>query len=110
MTRSTRLRIATALGALLLAGAPAARATDAAAAADAPLVLAPEACPTDDAKAAERAKREAALAELGRRLATERREEGGMSLSRTGHNYGPYDPTAEPESRPRPTPPADRSK
>jgi hypothetical protein len=67
-------------------------------------------CPDDQSKAAERAKREAALAELGRRLAAEHQqqeaEDGGMNLNRTGHNYGPYVP---PTDGPRPAPPAKAS-
>jgi hypothetical protein len=107
MTRPSQLLFGAAL-AVLLSGPSPARATDAAplpaAAAD------PAACADDKNKDAERAKRQAALDELGRRLAADHQqqeaEDSGMHLNRTGHNYGPYTPDEAPQP-PASAPPSD---
>jgi hypothetical protein len=104
MTRSSRLLFGAALSLLFVATAPVAGAADSAAApTDVSKSAGPDACantPDEAAKQAAREKRDEALADLGRRLAADAAtEEGGISLNRTGHNYGPEDaPTAPPAS------------
>lgn len=82
MTRSIRLLASAALIALLgIAALPAS-------AGEMPSPD-PVNCDDADAKAAADLKREAALAELGRRLAAEPQDDGEVRvLNRTGHNYG----------------------
>ena len=65
-------------------------------------------CADDATKAAEQKKREAALAELGRRLATDAEAEGEVRvLNRSGHNYGARRaPAGEPVAPPAKAAPA----
>lgn len=65
-------------------------------------------CADDATKAAEQKKREAALAELGRRLAAEPEAQGeARVLNRSGHNYGSRRmPAGEPVAPPAKAAPA----
>jgi hypothetical protein len=103
MTRSSRLLFGAFGAALsaLVAAAPVARAADPAPT-DVSKAIDPDACangPDEAAQKAERQKRDEALADLGRRLSDDAAAEGGgISLNRSGHNYGPEDvsPVAPP--------------
>ena len=87
MTRAIVLAMITLLSTNAVAADPAAPAQPAAAAAPAPTD--PGVCADDATKAAQQQKREAALAELGRRLAAEPPVEADFRvLNRSGHNYG----------------------
>jgi len=105
MTRSSQLLFGAALSLLLAAAAPGARAADPPAATDAAQSIDPNACantPDQAAQDAARQKREAALADLGRRLSVDAaEEEGGYGLNRTGHNYAPEDAPAAPPASTR---------
>jgi hypothetical protein len=97
MSRSIQLLSRAVLAALVaIAAVPASAAEtktpEQAAVAGAPGSPDPANCEDDAPKAADQKKREAALAELSRRLAAEKAEEGGMNLNRTGANYGPLRP------------------
>lgn len=69
-------------------------------------------CTDDATKAADQKKREAALAELGRRLASEPETEGEFRvLNRSGHNYGARKaPAGEPVAPPAKAAPDTKAK